>query len=83
VDFRGTKYAKQIAAWLHNSGAGVCYRRQCECAESHNPNARILDGTGRVIERGSIVVRDGKIVAVSATAAAMVPAAQSMQAVRR
>jgi imidazolonepropionase-like amidohydrolase len=33
-------------------------------------NARILDGTGRVIERGAIVVRDGKIVSVSATAAA-------------
>jgi imidazolonepropionase-like amidohydrolase len=31
-------------------------------------NARILDGTGRVIERGSIVVRDGKIASVSATA---------------
>src|SRR5262249_11503671 len=31
-------------------------------------NARILDGTGRVIERGSIVVRDGKITSVSAAA---------------
>jgi len=31
-------------------------------------NARILDGTGRVIERGSVVVRDGKIASVSATA---------------
>jgi enamidase len=28
-------------------------------------NARILDGTGRVIENGSVVVRDGKIVSVS------------------
>lgn len=33
-------------------------------------NARILDGTGRVIERGTIVVRDGKIASVSATAPA-------------
>jgi imidazolonepropionase-like amidohydrolase len=33
-------------------------------------NARILDGTGRVIDRGAIVVRDGKIVSVSATAPA-------------
>jgi imidazolonepropionase-like amidohydrolase len=33
-------------------------------------NARILDGTGRVIERGSVVVRDGKIASVSATAPA-------------
>ena len=24
-------------------------------------NARILDGTGKVIERGAVVVRDGKI----------------------
>jgi len=31
-------------------------------------NARILDGTGRVIERGAIVVRDGKVASVSATA---------------
>jgi imidazolonepropionase-like amidohydrolase len=33
-------------------------------------NARILDGTGRVIERGAVVVRDGKIVSVSAAAPA-------------
>src|SRR5215468_10684180 len=32
-------------------------------------NARILDGTGRVIERGAVVVRDGKIVSVGAAAA--------------
>ena len=33
-------------------------------------NARILDGTGRVIEHGSLVVRDGKIAAVNAGPAA-------------
>jgi imidazolonepropionase-like amidohydrolase len=33
-------------------------------------NARILDGTGRVIERGAVVVRDGKIVSVSGAAPA-------------
>ena len=33
-------------------------------------NARILDGTGRVIERGAVVVRDGKIASVSGTAPA-------------
>src|SRR5687767_1495017 len=33
-------------------------------------NARILDGTGRVIERGVVVVRDGKIASLSATAPA-------------
>jgi enamidase len=32
-------------------------------------NARILDGTGGVIERGTIVVRDGRIAAIGATAA--------------
>src|SRR5688572_31407820 len=31
-------------------------------------NGRILDGTGRVVERGTVVVRDGKIVSVSANA---------------
>src|SRR5213083_406511 len=40
-------------------------------------NARILDGTGRVIERGAVVVRDGKIVSVSATA----PGASSGRAI--
>ena len=29
-------------------------------------NARILDGKGGAIERGSVVVRDGKIVSVAA-----------------
>ena len=33
-------------------------------------NARILDGTGRVIERGAVVVRGGKIASVSGTAPA-------------
>src|SRR5215471_153076 len=33
-------------------------------------NARILDGTGRVIERGTIVVREAKIASVSASAPA-------------
>jgi imidazolonepropionase-like amidohydrolase len=30
-------------------------------------NARIIDGTGRTIERGSVAVRDGRIVSVSAS----------------
>jgi imidazolonepropionase-like amidohydrolase len=33
-------------------------------------NARILDGTGKVLDRGSIVVRDGRIAAVAAGAPA-------------
>ena len=28
-------------------------------------NARILDGSGKVIERGAVVVRDGKIASVA------------------
>src|SRR5215831_1287425 len=43
------------------------------CAYGQNltiTDARILDGTGRVIERGAVVVRDGKIASVSATAPA-------------
>ena len=43
-------------------------------------NARILDGTGNAIERGSIVVRDGKIVSVAAGNAAAVPGAREIDA---
>jgi enamidase len=42
-------------------------------------NARILDGTGRVIENGSVVVRDGKIVSVS-PGSATVPQARVIDA---
>ena len=42
-------------------------------------NARIITGNGGVIERGSVVVRDGKIVSVSAEAAS-VPGAQVIDA---
>ena len=42
-------------------------------------NARILDGTGRVIERGAVVVRDGRIVSVSAAAPA--PAAAGIRTI--
>jgi len=31
-------------------------------------NARVIDGTGNVIEQGSVVVQDGKIVSVGETA---------------
>jgi imidazolonepropionase-like amidohydrolase len=33
-------------------------------------NARIIDGTGKVIDRGAVVVKDGKIASVSAAAPA-------------
>ena len=45
-------------------------------------NARILDGTGRVIESGSVVVRDGKIVSVS-PGSATVPGARVIDARRK
>jgi imidazolonepropionase-like amidohydrolase len=43
-------------------------------------NARILDGSGGVIERGAVVVRDGKIVSVAAGAAPAVAAARVIDA---
>jgi imidazolonepropionase-like amidohydrolase len=43
-------------------------------------NARVVDGKGGVIERGSVVVRDGKIASVSAGAAATVAGAQRIDA---
>ena len=43
-------------------------------------NARILDGTGKVIERGAIVVRDGKIASVAPGNPAAVPGARVINA---
>jgi imidazolonepropionase-like amidohydrolase len=43
-------------------------------------NARIIDGKGGVIERGSVVVRDGKIASVAAGTAAAVVGAQRLDA---
>jgi imidazolonepropionase-like amidohydrolase len=43
-------------------------------------NARILDGKGGVIERGSVVVRGGKIATVSAGSAAGIPGIQRIDA---
>ena len=54
-----------IAATLLFINAGGAYAQNLTIT-----NGRILDGTGRVIERGTVVVRDGKIVSVSATAPA-------------
>jgi imidazolonepropionase-like amidohydrolase len=42
-------------------------------------NARILDGKGGVIERGSVVVRDGKIVSVSSGAPPTTAGLQTIQ----
>src|SRR5262245_24119167 len=43
-------------------------------------NARIVDGKGGVIERGAVVVRDGKIASVSAGAPASTAGAQRIDA---
>ena len=43
-------------------------------------NARVIDGKGGVIERGAVVVRDGKIASVSASAPAAVAGAQRIDA---
>ncbi len=36
-------------------------------------DGRVLDGTGKVIERGTVVVRDGRIAEVGPTASVTVP----------
>src|SRR5262245_5786776 len=43
-------------------------------------NARILDGTGKVIERGAVVVRDGKIASVATGNPTPVPQARVIDA---
>lgn len=43
-------------------------------------NARILDGTGKAIDRGAVIVRDGKIASVVIGAAPAVPGAQVVDA---
>jgi N-acyl-D-aspartate/D-glutamate deacylase len=43
-------------------------------------NARVIDGAGRTLERASIVVRDGRIAAVSEGAAPSVPGARVIDA---
>jgi imidazolonepropionase-like amidohydrolase len=43
-------------------------------------NGRVIDGTGRVIEQGHVIVRDGKIASVAAGAPARVPGARVIDA---
>src|SRR5215831_26798 len=62
----------QIRAYIGGIAAVIMLFTACG-ANAQNltiTNARILDGTGQVIDRGTIVVRDGKIASVSATAPA-------------
>src|SRR5512134_112549 len=48
--------------------AGWCLTLPVAAQDLVITNARILDGTGTVIERGSVVVRDGRVAAVAANA---------------
>jgi imidazolonepropionase-like amidohydrolase len=43
-------------------------------------NGRVVDGTGRVLDQGHVVVRDGKIASVAAGAPARVPGARVIDA---
>ena len=48
--------------------ASSCLALPCAGQDLVISNARILDGTGHVVERGTVVVRDGRIAAVGANA---------------
>jgi len=48
--------------------AGCCFALPALAQDLVISNARILDGNGNAIERGSVVVRDGRIAAVGANA---------------
>jgi imidazolonepropionase-like amidohydrolase len=48
--------------------AALCIAAQAGAQDLVITNGRILDGTGNVIERGHVVVRDGKIASVAAGA---------------
>src|SRR6185295_10569628 len=60
--------------------AALVYVRDSAAQDLVVTNARILDGKGGVIERGSVVVRDGKIVSVASGAPARVGDAQAIDA---
>lgn len=48
--------------------ASTCLALPCAAQDLVISNARILDGTGNAVERGTVVVRDGRIAAVGANA---------------
>ena len=61
-------YQKSILRGL--AAAALCLSAAAGAQDVTITNARILDGTGKVIERGSVVVRGGKIASVAAGPAA-------------
>src|SRR5262245_5863423 len=60
--------------------AALGYVRDSAAQDLIVTNARILDGKGGVIERGSVVVQDGKIVSVASGAPARVAGAETIDA---
>jgi len=65
--------ALRVAAGLMLSLTALSFAATASAQNVVITNARIIDGTGKVIERGSLVAKDGRIVSVSASAA---PAAE-------
>ena len=59
---------------------GLCSPRDLAAQNLVISNARIITGAGVVIERGSIVVRDGRIVSVAAGGATAPGCRPSMRA---
>ena len=66
------------AAWLALAVAALPARTAAQ--DLVITNARILDGKGNAVERGSVVVRDGKIVSVTEGPAATAAGAQTIDA---
>jgi imidazolonepropionase-like amidohydrolase len=60
--------------------AALVYVRETAAQDLIVTNARILDGKGGVIERGSVVVRDGKIVSVVSGTPARVAGVEAIDA---
>jgi imidazolonepropionase-like amidohydrolase len=54
--------------WRLAALASGCFALPCVAQDLVISNARILDGTGNAVERGTVVVRDGRIAAVGANA---------------
>ena len=63
----------RIAALVLSLTAGLSLARAAEAQNLVISNARIIVGPGQVIEKGAVVVKDGKITAVTAGAAPAAP----------
>lgn len=71
---------------MHRTAAVITLLFAAATASAQNlvvTNGRVIDGTGRVIERGHVVIRDGKVASVAAGAPARVPGARTIDAAGR